>query len=342
VGEGLGIPRSRVAGAIISGAYFGDKMSPLSDTTNLAPAMAGALLFDHIRHMIYTTGPSLLISLVIYTLMGSGQGGSVDTDKVDAICAVLEGEYTINLWLLIPPLLVIAMVILRIPALPALLGGWALGGLLAGLIQRRSVGEILFATYAGVKAKTGHKLVDDLLTRGGMASMLSTVVLVLCAMSFGGVMEKAGMLEAIAGGILGLAKGTGGLVLATVITCILMNILGSDQYLSVVIPGRMYRGAYERAGLAPRNLSRALEDSGTLSSVLIPWNTCGAFMISTLKVKRWTYVPYTFLNLINPLVSIFYGFTGLTMVKAEPPADGEPDAAQAQDGDNDDSGGARS
>jgi NhaC family Na+:H+ antiporter len=291
-------------------------MSPLSDTTNLAPAMAGANLFDHIRHMVYTTGPSLVIALLLYTALGWGSGGEVDTAKVESIQAAIAANYRINLLLLLPPLLVIAMVILRIPALPALLGGWALGGVLAVAIQGQSLGQVLLATYNYKKVyePTGHALVDELLMRGGMQSMFKTVVLVLCAMSFGGVMEKAGMLEALAGGILSLAHGTGGLVLATIITCILMNVLGSDQYLSVVVPGRMYRGAYERQGLAPRNLSRALEDSGTLTSVLIPWNTCGAFIISTLGLKPWTYVPFTFLNLLNPLVSIFYGFTGITML----------------------------
>jgi NhaC family Na+:H+ antiporter len=317
VGEGLGLPRNRVAGAIISGAYFGDKMSPLSDTTNLAPAMAGANLFDHIRHMIYTTGPSLVISLLLYALLGSGNSGNVDTNQVDGIRAAIQGNYNINLLLLLPPLLVIVMVILRIPALPALLGGWLLGAVLAMTLQGQSLGAVLAVTYSGVKAKTGHAMVDKLLSRGGMSSMFSTVVLVLCAMSFGGVMEMSGMLESLAGGLLSMARGTGGLVLATVVTCILMNILASDQYLSVVVPGRMYRGAYKRQGLAPCNLSRVLEDSGTLTSVLIAHNTCGAFMISTLGLKKWTYVPYTFLNLINPLISIFYGFTGITMTPLE-------------------------
>ena len=318
VGQGLGISRARIAGAVISGAYFGDKMSPLSDTTNLAPAMAGSLLFDHIRHMVYTTGPSLLIALVLYALLGLGQRGEIDVAQVEAFQAVLRGTYNLNPVLLLPPVLVIVMVVLRIPALPAILGGWALGAGLSFGLQGRSLGQGLLVAYQGVKAKTGHKLVDKLLSRGGLSSMFSTVALIICAMSFGGVMEHSGQLDALAGAVLRLAHGTGGLVLATVVSCLGMNVLGSDQYLAVVVPGRMYRDAFRRSGLAPRNLSRALEDSGTLTSVLIPWNTCGAYMIATLGVKPWTYVPYCFLNLINPLVSIFYGFTGLTMAKLTP------------------------
>jgi NhaC family Na+:H+ antiporter len=224
------------------------------------------------------------------------------------------------------------MVVLRLPAVPAVLGGWGLGAIVAAAVQRQPIGAILQVAYSGVKTDTGHKLVDNLLSRGGFSSMLSTVALVLCAMCFGGVMEMSGQLTALAGALLSVAKGTGGLVLATVLTCLGMNILGSDQYLSIVVPGRMYRDAYRERGLAPKNLSRALEDSGTLTSVLIPWNTCGAFMIATLGVRPWTYVPFCFLNLLNPLVSIFYGFTGLTMVKLSPeemaddrPA-GEPEA----------------
>ena len=317
VGQGLGLPRPRVAGAIISGAYFGDKMSPLSDTTNLAPAMAGAQLFDHIRHMLYTTGPSLVISLIIFGLLGIGAEGELDTVQVDGIVAALGKGFVLHPLLLLPPLGVIAMVVLRIPALPALIAGWLLGSVLAVAVQGQSAGQALAVSYAGVLSKTGHELVDSLLSRGGLSSMFSTVILILCALSFGGVMERAGMLQALAGAVLRLARGTGGLVLATVCTCLGMNVLGSDQYLAIVIPGRMYRDAYKMAGLKPVNLSRALEDSGTLTSVLIPWNTCGAFMIATLNLSPWTYVPFCFLNLLNPLISIFYGVTGITMTKLD-------------------------
>ncbi len=319
VGEGLGIPRPMVAGAIISGSYFGDKMSPLSDTTNLAPAMVGAQLFDHVRHMMYTTGPSLIIALVIFSFLGMGRQGELDVAQVGALKEVISSSYTIHPLLLIPPVLVILMVIFRIPALPAILGGCFLGAAVAWSVQGKGLGEILAVAYSGVTLQSGNALVDDLLSRGGLSSMFSTVTLILCALAFGGVMEKAGMLETIAGAILSLARGVGGLVTATVATCLGMNIIASDQYLAIVVPGRMYKSAFAAKNLAPKNLSRVLEDSGTLTSVLIPWNTCGAFMIATLGLEPWVYVPFCFLNIFNPLISIFYGFTGITMHKLDDP-----------------------
>lgn len=325
VGEGLGVPRPMVAGAIISGAYFGDKMSPLSDTTNLAPAVAGSNLFDHIRHMVLTTGPSLLIALVGFALLGGTHSGNSDVSQVEAMQAAIGKLYTMHPALLIPPVLVIAMVILRIPALPALLGGTVLGAIVAWLAQGAGGGILLKACYEGIKVASGNAVVDELLSRGGFTSMFPTVALIICALAFGGVMERAGMLEAIAAAVLRLARGTGGLVAATLGTCLGMNVLASDQYLSIVVPGRMFRGAYAKAGLAPKCLSRALEDSATLTSPLIPWNTCGAFMIATLGIAPWTYVPYCLLNLVNPLVSAFYGFTGLTMARIpSEPADPAP------------------
>jgi NhaC family Na+:H+ antiporter len=317
MGEGLGLPRARVAGAIVSGAYFGDKMSPLSDTTNLAPAVAGANLFDHIRHMATTSGPSLIIALVIYATLGGGEAAE-GTQQVDALRTTLAQNYDLSPWLLLPPLLVIAMVVARIPALPAICGGWLLGGLLALIAQATPLGQVLKVSFSGVVSKSGNKLVDSLLSRGGLSSMLSTVALVTIAMCFGGVMESAGMLGTLAANVLSLARGDGGLVLATVVTCLGMNVLASDQYLAVVVPGRMYRQAYADRGLAAKNLSRALEDSGTITSPLIPWNTCGAYMIATLGVAPWSYVPYAFLNLLNPLISVFYGYTGLTMTRIAP------------------------
>ncbi|MFW5739013.1 MAG: Na+/H+ antiporter NhaC family protein, partial [Myxococcota bacterium] len=215
VGEGLGLPKPMIAGAIISGAYFGDKLSPLSDTTNLAPAMAGANLFEHIRHMLYTTVPSLLLALVLFAFLGHGQGGALDTSQINGILAALDKGYTISWLLLLPPLLIIVMVVKKVPALPALMGGYGIGAVLAAAVQHRSVGEVLAVSYAGAQVATGHELVDKLLSRGGLSSMFSTVVLIICALSFGGVMERSGMLGSIAKGVLRLARGTGGLVVAT-------------------------------------------------------------------------------------------------------------------------------
>ncbi len=319
IGAGLGIDPAMTGGAVISGAYFGDKMSPLSDTTNLAPAMAGSTLFDHINHMIFTTGPSYVISLILFAVIGIKFGGNnLDAAQIQSIQEGLAGQFaSLNPILLLGPVLVIAMVVMKMPALPGLFGGALLGGIFAIFIQGAPIGDILSSFHYGFSAETGNEILDNLLNRGGMDSMMWTVNLILCAMCFGGVLEKSGMLEAIAEAILKIAKGVGGLVSATIFSCVFLNFLAGDQYLSIVIPGRMYRTAFDEAGLAPRNLSRCLEDAGTLTSPLIPWNTCGATMIGTLGLTAWTYVPYCFLNIINPIVSIIYGFTGITMMKKE-------------------------
>ncbi len=314
VGQGLGIPVPKIAGAIISGAYFGDKMSPLSDTTNLAPAVSGASLFDHIKHMIFTTGPSYIIALIVFGVMGIQASGDVDMGQVDLILSTLDKTFNINPALLLIPVIVIGAVISKVPAIPGLFGGAVLGGIAMLIFQDGySLGSFFDIMQNGVGYDTGVVLVDDLLSRGGMQSMMWTISLILCALTFGGVMEKTGMLKAIASGILSVLKGRGGLVLSTILTAVVMNIIAGDQYLAIVIPGRMYKQSFDDMGLHPKNLSRALEDSATLTSPLIPWNTCGAYMIGTLGLTAWTYVPYCIVNIINPIISIFYGYTGITM-----------------------------
>jgi len=319
VGKGLGIPVSMVAGAIISGAYFGDKMSPLSDTTNLAPAVAGTDVFSHIRHMVYTTTPGYIISLLLYGLIGIRfSGGTIETQNIETICNTLKSNFFIHPILLLPPILVIVMVIKKIPPLPALLGGTVIGGLFAWLVQSRSLVDIIQAAKSGYTSTTGVMMVDELLTRGGLDYMMNTVALIMCALCFGGIMEKTGMLEVIAKALLKRVKSTGSLVATTIFSCIAMNAIASDQYMAIVIPGRMYKNAFDSRGLHPKNLSRCLEDAGTLSSPLIPWNSCGAFMGATLGVNPLVYLPFAFLNLSNPLISILYGYTGITMEKLEP------------------------
>lgn len=319
IGQSLGIPMEVVAGAIISGAYFGDKMSPLSDTTNLAPAMAGATLFDHVKHMVYTTGPSLIIALVIYAVLGvKYAGNALDASAIQQVLDGLSSNFMISPILLLAPILVIVMVVMKVPAIPGLFGGTLLGALMAMVFQGANLGGVIASMNDGFVSESGIEVIDSLLTRGGLQGMMFTVSLILCAMCFGGVMEKAGFLEAIARSILKFANSTGSLVLATIITIISINILAGDQYLSIVIPGRMYKSIYDERGLHPKNLSRILEDAGTITSPLVPWNTCGSFMSTTLGVATMAYLPYCFLNLINPLVSIFYGYTGITMEKLKP------------------------
>ncbi|MFC1553422.1 Na+/H+ antiporter NhaC [candidate division KSB1 bacterium] len=316
IGSAMGIPAPMVAGAIISGAYFGDKMSPLSDTTNLAPATAGTDLFTHVRHMVYTGVPSLIIALIIFTFIGfKYSGGNVESEDVNLMLSTLTQQFNISAWLLFPPLLVILMVIFKIPALPALLGGALIGAVVAGFAQGNSLAEIIKVSYSGFASETGVNSVDELLSRGGLSSMMSTIALIFCALGFGGVMEGSGMLSVIASSILKLARSVGSLVTATVVTCAGMNVIAPDQYLSIVIPGRMYRNAYISKNLHPKNLSRVLEGSGTLTSPLVPWNTCGAFMGGVLGVSAAAYFPFCFFNLINPLVCILFGYTGITMHK---------------------------
>ncbi|MCK4646193.1 MAG: Na+/H+ antiporter NhaC [Candidatus Aminicenantes bacterium] len=318
VGTGLGIPIYIVAGAIISGAYFGDKMSPLSDTTNLAPAVAGTDLFSHIRHMVYTTGPGYILSLILYGLLGiKYSGGVLETEKIATLLSTIEGNFFIHPILLLPPCLVIVMVVKKIPPLPALFGGTVLGGIFAIITQSTSMSKVIQAAYSGYISQTGVEMVDKLLTRGGLLSMMETVALIICALSFGGIMERTGMLEVMAKSLLKRVKRTGSLVATTIFSCIGMNIIASDQYMAIVIPGRMYKNAFDSRGLHPKNLSRCLEDAGTLTSPLIPWNSCGAFMGAALGVNPLLYLPYAFLNLFTPLVSIFYGYTGITMEKVD-------------------------
>ncbi|MBS3818845.1 Na+/H+ antiporter NhaC [bacterium] len=318
VGKGLGVPVAMVAGAIISGAYFGDKMSPLSDTTNLAPAVAGTDLFSHIRHMVYTTGPGYILSILLYTLIGLRfSGGSVEAENINLILSTIKSNFYIHPILLLPPCLVIVMVVKKVPPLPALFGGTIMGGIFAMLTQGGTLAGVIGAAHSGYVSQSGVAMVDDLLSRGGLMSMMETVALIICALSFGGIMERTGMLKVLAGALLKRVRRTGSLVATTIFSCIGMNAIASDQYISVVIPGRMYKNAFDAHNLHPKNLSRCLEDSGTLSSPLIPWNSCGAFMHATLGVNPLLYLPYAFLNLTTPVVSLFYGYTGITMEKLD-------------------------
>lgn len=315
VGQGLGIDAPIIAGAIISGAYFGDKMSPLSDTTNLAPAMAGSTLFEHIKYMFHTTVPSLLIALVLYGIIGAGYAGrALDTSNIEVIQSAIAGSFNISPIMLLPPVIVIVLVALKMPALPGLLTGTILGGIFAATFQGAGLGTIIESAHYGFGIESGVEMVDDLISGGGLDGMLWTVSLILLAMTFGGIMERTGMLTAVGNSILKFANNTGSLVVATMLTSIAINVLAADQYLAIVIPGRMYKGVFDERGLEPRLLSRTLEDAGTLTSPLIPWNTCGAFMSTALGVSAAAYAPYAFLNLINPLVAIFLAFTGIGII----------------------------
>ncbi|MCO4754986.1 MAG: Na+/H+ antiporter NhaC [Bacteriovoracaceae bacterium] len=331
IGNTLGIPEGMVAGAIVSGSYFGDKMSPLSDTTNLAPAMAGANLFDHIQHMLFTAGPAILISF--FAFLGIGLfyvGDKIDQAQIDATLTLLDSTFNITPWLFTLPLIVFVMVYKKIPALPALLAGTVIGTIYVAIFQGELITslmenfslkayyELVIKTlYEGFSSETGNAVVDKLLSRGGMGSMLNTVWLILMAMVFGGMMEATGMLGAIAKAVLKMVSGLGSLVAATVGSGIFLNLTTSDQYISIVVSGRMFKQAFDDYGLKPKNLSRVVEDSATVTSVLVPWNTCGAYFASIMGVATLTYLPFAFFNLLTPIISIILASADKTMERVE-------------------------
>ena len=338
IASGMGLSLEITAGAIIGGAYFGDKMSPLSDTTNLAPAVTGIDIFTHIRHMTWTTAPSLLIALTLFALMGLGESRAEPESALDATLGLLDANFEINPLLLAPVALVVYLAARKVPAVATILSGVAAGIVIALFFQPHAVramagdsGEpYMLAMYRGVwtvlfdgfAATTGDANLDSLLSRGGMSSMLTTVWLVLAAMAFGSAMEKAGILDTLVKGLVKLSRSTGSLIVTTASTCLGLNVLTADQYIAIVLPGRMFKVEYAKRGLHEKNLARVLEDAGTITSPLVPWNTCGAYMAATLGVPTLAYLPFCFFNLINPLVSVVYGFTGFKIERiAERPAD---------------------
>ncbi|WP_062810643.1 Na+/H+ antiporter NhaC [Alcanivorax sp. NBRC 102028] len=335
VASGLGLSLPVAAGAVVSGAYFGDKISPLSETTNLAPAVAGSELFEHIRLMLWTTVPSIVIALLIFLVMGLNTDVAGDTvDRITPLLQGLESKFDISLLHLIPLLVLLVLALKRMPALPAIFLGALLGGIWALMFQPQAIAvqagepapgwvvslKVVWQTfYQGITVETGDATLNNLLSGGGMASMLNTVWLIICAMTFGAVMEHAGFLARLIEGLLGAVKGAAGLIAATLATCFGSNILTADQYISIIMPGRMFREAYAKQGLAPVNLSRALEDGGTITSPLIPWNTCGAYMQSVLLVPVTDYLFYAFFNLINPVLALVYAWLGVKVLRLAPP-----------------------
>ena len=331
IATGLGLSPSVTAGAIISGAYFGDKMSPLSDTTNLAPAIAGTDLFSHIRHMAWTTGPSLIIALIIFLIMGLTSNAEGNAEGLELIQSTLNQIFNISIISFVPIIVIFVLAYKKMPAFPTILIGALLAGLFSILLQPEVVSNFVnqpelssaltmisgvwTALHSGFVLESGVTVVDDLLTRGGMASMLNTIWLVVCALTFGAVLETAQLLHKLVERVLIFANSTGSLIVTTIATCIGINIIAADQYIAIVLPGRMYRAEFKRRKLASRNLSRALEDSGTITSPLIPWNTCGAYMSASLGIATFSYVPYCFFNLVNPVIAILYALLNVKIVK---------------------------
>jgi NhaC family Na+:H+ antiporter len=330
IAQGLGLSPEITAGAVISGAYFGDKISPLSETTNLAPAVAGSELFAHIRYMLWTTVPSIITAIILFIILGLTETATASDNSIALLNEQLANQFELSVLNLIPLVVLLGLAIKKVPAFPAVCIGALMGAVWAIVFQQdliarlaaegsdalnANVTVVWSAFYDGVAIETGNKELNDLLSGGGMASMLNTIWLIMCALSFGAVLEYLGMLRKFVDAILTTAKTTGSLIASTVATCIGTNLITADQYMAIVMPGRMYKEEYERRGLDPVVLSRTLEDSGTITSPLIPWNTCGAYMYGVLLVNPFDYIFYCFFNLINPILAVVYGFMGFKIKK---------------------------
>lgn len=338
IAQVMGLSLEVTAGAVISGAYFGDKLSPLSDTTNLAPAMVGTDLFTHIRHMLWTTVPSVIIALILFTIIGfSTSHTAASTDTIDAIRGILSTEYNLGWPTFLPLVILLFLAFRKFPAFPTIVIGALAGCTVAIIYQPGVVSQFgdpdgtmsAFAASAkatwmalanGFSASTGDEALDSLLSRGGMSSMLNTIWLIMCALSFGAVLEKTGLLKRVVAAFLKGATTAGGMVTRTILTCFGTNLITADQYMSIVMPGRMYKEEFAKRGLHQLNLSRSLEDGGTITSPLIPWNTCGAYMHSVLMVHPFEYAFFAFFNLISPVLAIIYAYLGIKILRIPVPA----------------------
>ncbi|MEG3768869.1 Na+/H+ antiporter NhaC [Alteromonas sp. 14N.309.X.WAT.G.H12] len=334
VSTGMDMSAAVTAGAVVSGAYFGDKISPLSETTNLAPAVAGTDLFEHIRYMLWTTIPSFIIALILFVIVGFSEVKTASVERIEQMQQLLGDSFHIGWHLLIPLVVLLTLAVRKMPAFPAVSIGALLGGLWAVIFQGDVVASLALdsdsqgigalkvvwtALFAGVSFSTPDENLNALLSRGGMSSMLNTIWLIICAMSFGAVLERVGLLKRAVGIILHGAKSAGDMISRTILTCIGTNLVTADQYMSIVMPGRMYKKEFEKRGLNQLNLSRSLEDGGTLTSPLIPWNTCGAYMQGVLMVHPFEYIFYTFFNVINPILAVIYAYLGIKILRLEPP-----------------------
>lgn len=319
MGNALAIPQGVMAGAVISGAYFGDKLSPLSDTTNLASSMAQVPLFTHIRYLLYTTVPSIVITLVFFLFYGLFFNNNAVLPSEELFEAVSETFY-ITPWLLLVPLIVVLLIAKKVHPFGALFIGILLGLVTTLVFQHTKIVQLgllgdsgwykllMHTTTNGIEIPTNNKILTQLYQAGGMKGMLNTIWLIICAVVFGGVMSGIGALDLITRAILKAAKSTFSLIASTVAACLTINITASDQYLSIVVPGKMFQKGYEKRGLAPENLSRTLEDSGTVTSVLVPWNTCGAYQGTVLGVGVIEFLPFAIFNYVSPLMTLIFAY----------------------------------
>ncbi len=312
IAMGLGINPAIAAGMVISGAYMGDKWSPLSDSTNIAAATAETPLYEHVRSMMTTTLPSFCIALVLYGIVGFLTiEGSYDRQAVIEIQNAISGDFYISWWLILPVLVVIFSAYKKIPAIPSLLLAAAIGGIFAMIAQGSSFADFLGALHYGYETETGNAIADKLLNRGGLDSMMWTISLIMFALAFGGILEKCGFIEVLLTPLVQRVKTVGGLVTATIVTGIVCDFVLTDQYLSIIVPGRMYAKTFDEKGLKRSFLSRTLEDGATLWSPLVPWNGCGAYQAATLGVHNFDFLPYAFMNLVNPVYAIVISYLGI-------------------------------
>ena len=332
IADSYGLSPAVAAGAIISGAYFGDKLSPLSDTTNLAAACTNVDLFAHIRHMLWTTVPAFCVALLFFSLIPSG--AATAPEQIAELRAAISQEFNVGVGVLIPLAVMIGLIWKRVPAYPAIMLATLAGILTALTLQTEVVRKFALMTnpeatmpvveglwrtlFAGFEGTTTNEELNSLISKGGIASMLNTVWLIVSALAFGGVLERTGILKQILDSVLTLVKSTGDLVAATVTGGFITNILAADQFLAIALPGRLFSSTYDDRGLSRENLSRTLEDSATMTSALIPWNTCGAYMAATLGVATFDYAPYAIFNLACPLIAIGFGYLAFKQKPAAP------------------------
>lgn len=345
IGAGLGMPVGPTAGAVICGAYFGDKLSPLSDTTNLAPAMAGTDVFTHVKYMLKSTIIAYAIALIFFGVYGfmHTSGGNVDTSQAEVLMKGIQDTFNINPLLLLPPLVVILAIAFKVPAIPGITLGMLTAAFMAPLFQSGleiyngdlelsgngvNLGTILSAALNGFYCNTDIESLNDLLTTGGLMNMSSSILMTVIAMMFGGIMEGTGQLAVIINAIIRHIKGDAGLIGATEVTCVLSNVVMPEQYISILVPGRMYAPAYREKGIHPKSLSNALESAGTVTSCLVPWNTCGMFIKNTLGVSTAVYAPWAVFNYAMPIICIVMAFMGITVTKMTPEEQAKADAGE--------------
>ena len=317
IGVSMGINPAMIAGAVISGSYFGDKMSPLSDTTNLASGLTNTDLFVNIKHMLYTTIPGLIIALIVFFFIGINVIGTntASPEDIQIMLTSMDEHFVISPWLLSVPVLVILCIILKIKAVPALVIGVLLGFLCSIFVQGATLADSASFLMNGFVLESNNEMVDNLFNRGGLMEMMYTISMTIVAMTFAGILEYTGMLSAIMNQILKIAKGTFGIISATIISCFATNATCSEQYISIVVPSRMFLRTYIENNLHSKNLSRSLEDGGTLTSVFIPWNTCGVFIYGTLGVSALEYAPFAILNFTVPVIALILAATGIGIAK---------------------------